>query len=578
MQRRRTGLGCLLVAATLWAVSAIPAFSQTAAQASQTGAAGSSTDAISTLKQQLAAQQKQLEQMQAAMAALQKKLDQADRSSAATQSAQAQTAKATPAAQPSAFHVPGQPASLGQVASLSPVVPRAPEGSAAQPAVPVLADPGFFNGASPAEEHGESPLSVKIGGAEFTPGGFMDFTTVFRSTNVGSGIGTSFGGVPFSNTPQGRLTETRMSMQNSRVSLDVNSKFQGWDLHGHLEADFLGNAPANVFVGSNSNTLRSRLYWIDARKDKFEFMGGQSWSLIVPGRDGISPNPSDIFYSQNMDTNYQVGLTWSRQAQFRMVYHPSKTIAAAISIEDPQQFVGGSTLPSTLPANEVETGGGNTATPNVFPDIIGKVAFDPKKGGLHQHIEFVGMLTSARIYDPTANQKSSAEGAGGSVNFNLQLTKSLHFILNTFYSDGGGRYIFALGPGFVVRPDASGILGPAMLHSGSGIAGFEWQANKNSLVYVYYGAAYFGRYVATDPVTGKLIGYGYTGSSNSQNRAINEPTIGLTQTFWKNPHYGALQLLTQYSYVTRAPWYVSTGSPKDAHSSMAWVDLRYVLP
>src|SRR5215472_4874695 len=32
----------------------------------------------------------------------------------------------------------------------------------------------------------ESPLSFRIGGAEFTPGGFVDFENVFRSTNTGN--------------------------------------------------------------------------------------------------------------------------------------------------------------------------------------------------------------------------------------------------------------------------------------------------------------------------------------------------------------------------------------------------------
>jgi hypothetical protein len=75
-----------------------------------------------------------------------------------------------------------------------------------------------------------------------------------------------------------------------------------------------------------------------------------------------------------------------------------------------------------------------------------------------------------------------------------------------------------------------------------------------------------------------LIGYGYTGSPNSQNRSIHEPTFGLTQTFWRDPRYGALQLMLQYSYVLRYPWYVASGAPKDAHASMVFLNLRYLLP
>ena len=42
----------------------------------------------------------------------------------------------------------------------------------------------------------------------------------------------------------------------------------------------------------------------------------------------------------------------------------------------------------------------------------------------------------------------------------------------------------------------------------------------------------------------------------------------------------AVQLITQYSYLSRNPWAVVAGglAPRVAHGSMAWVDLRYVLP
>ncbi|HEY6251347.1 MAG TPA: hypothetical protein VI685_15425, partial [Candidatus Angelobacter sp.] len=53
----------------------------------------------------------------------------------------------------------------------------------------------------------ESPLSFRIGGAEFTPGGFVDFENVVRTTNTGNVAATSFGAIPFSNSVTGHLTE-----------------------------------------------------------------------------------------------------------------------------------------------------------------------------------------------------------------------------------------------------------------------------------------------------------------------------------------------------------------------------------
>jgi hypothetical protein len=74
-----------------------------------------------------------------------------------------------------------------------------------------------------------------------------------------------------------------------------------------------------------------------------------------------------------------------------------------------------------------------------------------------------------------------------------------------------------------------------------------------------------------------LIGYGYAGSANSQNRSIQEETVGFNQTLWRDAKYGALNFMGQYSYLSRNPWAVSTGG-EDAHLNMAFLNLRYTLP
>ena len=68
--------------------------------------------------------------------------------------------------------------------------------------------------------------------------------------------------------------------------------------------------------------------------------------------------PGDIFYSQDVDTNYQMGLTWGRTLQYRFIAHPSDVVAAGVSIENPEQYVGsGVVLPASFPAAEVDNGG-----------------------------------------------------------------------------------------------------------------------------------------------------------------------------------------------------------------------------
>src|ERR1700730_1391411 len=230
--------------------------------------------------------------------------------------------------------------------------------SAVVPATPIsrttaaLATPA----ANPAQKENEevSPLQLKIGSAYITPVGFLDFTGVFRSHDEGTGIGTNFAGIKFGNTFNTHLGELRESMQNSRIGFRVGAMVKGAHVMGYMESDYLGNNPGNVAVSSNSNTLRSRLYWVDVQKDKWEFLGGQTWSLITPGRTGISPLPGNIFFTQDIDVNYQAGLVWGRIPELRLVFHPTNKVAVAVALDSPEQYGGGSaggpfiTLPAAL--------------------------------------------------------------------------------------------------------------------------------------------------------------------------------------------------------------------------------------
>ncbi|HTQ56566.1 MAG TPA: hypothetical protein VMI94_19000 [Bryobacteraceae bacterium] len=504
---------------------------------------------IEKLKAQLAAQQQQIDQLRKAMEDEKKVLEEASQ--------------------------PKLP-SLGQVASGTPVVP-------AGEAEPIL-HPGLAAALSPqqANEPPASPLQIHLGTITITPVGFMDMTGVFRSTNPGTSIGTNFGSIPYGGTPQGQLTEMRFSAQNSRIGARIDGTVHGARILAYWESDFLGTTPGNFTVTSNSNTFRMRLYWIDVRKDKWEILGGQSWSLMTPGRNGISGLPGDVFYSQDFDTNYQLGLTWSRQPGFRFVYHPTKTIAWGLALEEAEQYGGGSggggtiVLPSSLAssyANLINTGSQGSSDPSVGPDIITKLAFDPVASGKHMHIELVGLLSTFKTYNQLSSQSFTKTGGGGEFNVNLEMVKGFHLIGNTFFSDGGGRYIFGLAPDLIVRPDGS----PSLVHSYSTVDGFEYHM-KNAVLYAYYGGVDIGRNFSLDPANkNAYVGYGFPGSSTGQDRIIQEASFGINPTFWKSPNYGALGMFIQYSYLTRSPW-APTATARNASSNMIWVDLRYTLP
>jgi len=361
-----------------------------------------------------------------------------------------------------------------------------------------------------------------------------------------------------------------------------------WGAHviGYMEADFLGNNPGNVGVSSNSNTLRSRLYWADIRKDKWEILGGQTWSLITPNRTGVSPLPGDLFYTQNMDVNYQLGLVWGRIPELRFVYHPSDKVALAFALESPEQYVGGSAggpapvCPAALAASICGAGGATNAqfnngsttlnSPNRFPDVIVKLAFDPSK---RVHIELGGVERQFADFNVPTSTKFTNTGGGGFLNFNVEPFKGFRLIGNGFWSDGGGRYIFGQAPDVIIR--ANGSISP--IHSGSTVDGFEYTHGK-TMLFAYYGGLYISRNTAFDANGTTLIGYGFAGSASSQNRIVHEATGGFNQTFWKDGKYGALNLIGQYSYVSRDPWVVAAGAPANAHLNMVFLDLRYTLP
>jgi hypothetical protein len=154
----------------------------------------------------------------------------------------------------------------------NPVVTPAAVASPSMPILSTSAAPGR-TAAKPEQEGNEEilPLQFKIGSAYFTPVGFMDFTGVFRSHAEGSGIGTNFAGIKYGNTFNTHLTELAESMQNSRIGFRVDVMVKGAHVIGYMESDFLGNNPTNVAVSSNSNTLRSRLYWVDIRRPRWEY-------------------------------------------------------------------------------------------------------------------------------------------------------------------------------------------------------------------------------------------------------------------------------------------------------------------
>jgi hypothetical protein len=440
------------------------------------------------------------------------------------------------------------------------------------------------------QQANEGTPTFRLGSADIRLGGFVDIENIYRTTNTQNNIATNYAAIPFSNTPQGALSEYRLTGQFSRFNIRVTDKIGDTDVAGYCEADFSGNDATNVYQTVNGHTLRLRLCFMRVQRSKWEILGGQTWSWLTPNRIGIGPNPAELAITYNEDQNIGVGLPYTRAAEFRVAYHLNDHWALGLGVEDPNQYIGTFVaLPSAFASTVGPQfdNGSQVGTPNLFPDILPKITYDTRIAGRHFHLEGVGLVTGVRsatkAVGGTTFSKNSSVGGGGSIATNFELFKNFLFLGNAFWSDGGGRYLVADGPQLVIRPNAAGTnIFPSLVHAGAGSVGFEWIANQQSAFAVYYGADYFGRNFFPDTTNttapGTIIGYGGPGSPNTNNRALQEITFDWLQTFWKSDMHGSLQYYTQYSYLTRAPWFVDPGAPKDAHLSMVYAGVRYVLP
>jgi hypothetical protein len=588
MSVRRTSflLASMLAGASFLGAADDAATTATPANAS-TAAVQTQNDEIARLKAALAAQQKQLQALQQAIEQQQQMLE-----------------KATTPVSTDAAAV-AQPNSLGNVASLKPVIPVAPVAAVALP-MPRPQAPAAAASKNPCEAgpNGEVPPYLRLGSVCIVPIGFMDLTPFWRDKNAGSSMGSNFGSIPYNNTANGNLSEARFSIQNSRLGLRVDGDWKGVHFIGYNEFDFNGTSGSGSLAVSNGAVVpRLRLFWVDARKGKVEFLAGQSWSMLTPNRKGLSALPGDLFYSQVIDINYMAGLTWSRQPGVRVLYHPNDKVTFGISAEQPDQYMGGSAggsssvLPAALLALQGTqldgglnlggctnntaatatavsygcTGQGYLAQPTVMPDLIAKLAFDPSS---RLHFEVGGIFSDFKTTSVVApfTTHNTTQGAGLLFGANAEIVKNVRLITTNFYNRGEGRYLFGQAPDLVVN--ANGSL--SALRSASTLNGIEARV-MNTLLYAYYGGIYVGRDTVID-TNGSLVGYGYRGSANSQNRAIQELSFGFNQTIWSNPRYGAINYMMQYEWLQRAPWYVAPGSPKGTHDNTIYMNIRYTLP
>ena len=456
----------------------------------------------------------------------------------------------------------------------------------------------------------EAPSAIPFMGIGLKPGGFLAGETVDRQHGTGGDVNTQFSGIPFSGQTAGQLSEFNASGRQSRASLLAEGRMSSSTVRGYYEGDFLSAGTTSNDNQSNSYTFRQRQAWAQVElKSNWIITGGQMWSLATEYKSGLTNTKEAI--PMTIDSQYNVGFTWERQYGFRVVKKMDR-LSVGVAAEEAQTLnLGGHNLPALVYQQAGNSGGLYNPTANYsfnfVPDLIAKVAYEPKFG--HFEVFAIGRIFRARAF-PNANPMFTttpwtytspstlgaftSKTAGGGLGLNARIStfgKRLDFGLHGLAGDGLGRYSSATLPDATAHPDGS----LELLAGGSALGSLEWHATPRLDVYAYYGGEYVKRAfyptgyfvttapkLPTDPPLGQPIVGGYGAPTNiefgcdtevvpaassngggdvpggalgcvADNRNIQEGTAGYWFRFYKGPK-GTLQQGIQYSYAIRHTW------------------------
>jgi hypothetical protein len=420
--------------------------------------------------------------------------------------------------------------------------------------------------------------SLDIGPAQLRVGGYLGLTGIYRSTNSGGGPGTGFAATPYEDTLQGSVSETRLSAQSSRLSIRVDAPLPEarFDrLAGYFEMDFSGTTPGNIAVSSSSAGFRLRQAFAEVQyAGAFSLAAGQAFSLMTPPRSQLSIWPSDYELSQAVDTNYLAGLTWDRAPQVRFTWHFSPRFNWAVSVENPEQQIGSAwvRLPACCAddiAAQYNTGDQALSVPNLLPDFVTRVAWNPKPAF---HLDAGGVLRVFRHTVAPYDRDFKDTGGGVSVNGRVNPARGTRMLGQFASGSGLGRYAGALAPDTAFREDGS----IAPVRTRSWVLGVEQAISPRLAAAGYYSGVNVEDTYFTD-ADGRFIGYGFPGSSNAANRRIDEATATVSYQVVRTDNRGSAQLNIQTSWLRREPWSAGTG-PNAARAFLFFAQVRYNLP
>ncbi|MFT8720453.1 hypothetical protein [Acetobacter sp.] len=427
-------------------------------------------------------------------------------------------------------------------------------------------------------------------------GGFVDASTVLQNRQMSSGTFTFWSGLPFKNSPNYHTNSFEGGARYSRLSLMLRGNIDQYEtISGFFETDFGAGAATTNAYESNSYSPRLRQAYLayDNSRENFHFLAGQAWSLLTPGRIGIVPRQESL--PETIDAAMLAGQTWARQWQVRITKDFFKhKLWLGLSIENPQTLYDttGFTMQgderAVLPNGAVATvnkdGTGLTNSGpfsnEIAPDIIGKVAYDPKWG--HYEIEGIAHFAHDRVSWVGGGHNNTVPTGGGGGSMVLPvIPHKVEVRIAGLAGYGIGRY------GSVLLPDATlNAQGkPEPLFSAQGTAGVIAHPNNRLDVYGYFGTQWAGRSYST--VGTSALGYGNPLSSNAgcnielsslpctaNIHNVMEGTIGAWWRFLKG-RYGTVEAGAQLAYSHVQAWDGAGGRPHTSVSQM-FLDFRYL--
>ena len=450
---------------------------------------------------------------------------------------------------------------------------------------------------------------LRFKGVTVTFGGFLAAESIYRSREEYADVGSTFSGIPYSNSPQAHADEWRMTARQSRVSGLVQGDV---DPVTHLamygEFDFMGAAASANSNESNSYQPRVRTLYgtVDWDDPGIQFLAGQDWSLVTMSKSGLSPSGGNqgsdsVLAPPTIDAQYVPGFDWTRQPQLRVTKNFDDQVWLGLSLENPQSTFGG-TVPS-VPGLYYNSGNGFnggtgsassefnpgiTLSLNHIPDIVGKVAYEPAGMDHNVHLEAFGIYRD--FYDrygtdPNLTDVSTHDVSGGGFGA-AALIKVLPGVFDLqadgMFGDGIGRYGSGQLPDATFKPD--GQIAP--LTEDMEMVGGTWHSTPHLDFYVFAGREHEDSksyLVGTTP-----YGYGNPLYENagcfSLTAALTEKCVGNTQQIdqitaglWGDPYsgdFGRFRVGMQYSYTERKAFDGVGGKPV-ANENMVFTSFRY---